>query len=164
MIEPNSAIVLRPHSRRFRAGIRLLAGVICASLALAQTARAQTKISIGYSPFIDALTAFAAKDKGIFAKHGLDAELVAVPLNSNMPAAVLSGAVNLGAMSTTVFLQAVDAGVKLQIVQNISMLPNKDAVIATPGGIVSDAVPRSIGRLTDAADPQRCSIRWRQKP
>jgi NitT/TauT family transport system substrate-binding protein len=130
VIEPKSAVVLRLHARCFRAGVRLLAAAICASFALAHAANAQTKISIGYSPFIDALTAFAAKDKGIFAKHGLDAELVLVPLNSNMPAAILSGSVNLGAMSTTVFLQAVDAGLKLQIAQNISMLPNKDAVIA----------------------------------
>jgi NitT/TauT family transport system substrate-binding protein len=130
VIEPKSAVVLRLHARCFRAGVRLLAAAICASFALAHAANAQTKISIGYSPFIDALTAFAAKDKGIFAKHGLDAELVLVPLNSNMPAAILSGSVNLGAMSTTVFLQAVDAGLKLQIAQNISMLPNRDAVIA----------------------------------
>jgi NitT/TauT family transport system substrate-binding protein len=130
VIEPKPAVILRLHARCFRAGIRLLAATICASLALAQAAHAQTKISIGYSPFIDALSAFAAKDKGIFAKHGLDAELVLVPLNSNMPAAILSGSVNLGAMSTTVFLQAVDAGLKLQIAQNISMLPNRDAVIA----------------------------------
>jgi NitT/TauT family transport system substrate-binding protein len=130
VIEPKSAAVINPRSHRLRAGICLLAGVICASFTLVHAANAQTKISIGYSPFIDALTAFAAKDKGIFAKHGLDAELILVPLNSNMPAAILSGSVNLGAMSTTVFLQAIDAGLKLQIAQNISMLPNKDAVIA----------------------------------
>lgn len=74
MIEPKSAAVINPRSHRLRAGICLLAGVICASFTLVHAANAQTKISIGYSPFIDALTAFAAKDKGIFAKHGLDAE------------------------------------------------------------------------------------------
>jgi NitT/TauT family transport system substrate-binding protein len=128
--EPKSGAAVRPGGRCHRSGIFLLAAAICASFVLAPAAHAQTKISIGYSPFIDALSAFVGKDKGIFAKHGLDAELVPVPLNSNMPAAILSGSVNLGAMSTTVFLQAVDAGLKLQIAQNISMLPNKDAVIA----------------------------------
>ena len=51
------------------------------------------------------------------------------PLNSNMPAAILSGSVNLGEISHRI-LQAIDAGLKLRIAQNISMLPNKDAVIA----------------------------------
>ena len=63
MIEPKSAAVINPRSHRLRAGICLLAGVICASFTLVHAANAQTKISIGYSPFIDALTAFAAKDK-----------------------------------------------------------------------------------------------------
>jgi NitT/TauT family transport system substrate-binding protein len=130
VIAPKSIAVVRPPAHRRGTGSFLRGVAICASFACAHAANAQTKISIGYSPFIDAMTAFAAKDKGIFAKHGLEVELVPVPLNSNMPAAVLSGSANLGAMSTTVLLQAVDAGLKLQIAQNISMLPNKDAVIA----------------------------------
>jgi ABC-type nitrate/sulfonate/bicarbonate transport system substrate-binding protein len=129
VIEPKSAAVINPRSHRLRAGICLLAGVICASFTLVHAADAQTKISIGYSPFIDALTAFAARTRESLPST-VSTRSSLVPLNSNMPAAILSGSVNLGAMSTTVFLQAIDAGLKLRIAQNISMLPNKDAVIA----------------------------------
>jgi NitT/TauT family transport system substrate-binding protein len=107
-----------------------LAACACATLGVSEPAVAATKLSIGYSPILDSLTTFAAKDKGIFAKHDLDVELVSVQLNSNMPAAILSGSLSLGSVNAAVFLQAVDGGLDLQIVQNVSMLPNHDAIIA----------------------------------
>jgi NitT/TauT family transport system substrate-binding protein len=106
-----------------------LAGLLAMGVATSATS-APVKVNIGFSPILDSLTAFVAKDKGIFEKHNIDANLVFVQLNSNIPAAILSKSIDLGSVSITVFLQAVDGGLDLQLVEGASKLPNKDALIA----------------------------------
>jgi NitT/TauT family transport system substrate-binding protein len=88
------------------------------------------KVNIGYSPILDSVTTFIAKDKGIFAKHNIDATLTLVTLNSNIPAGIMSKSLDLGAVSATVLIQAVDGGLDMQVVQGVSMLPNKNALMA----------------------------------
>lgn len=103
-----------------------------ASIALSLTvtpAQAATKLAVGYSPVLDSVAVFVAKDKGFFAKHDLDVELVPVNLNSNMPAAIVSGSIQVGAMNASVFLQAVDGGLGLKMIQNASKLPNSNAIL-----------------------------------
>ena len=39
-----------------------------------------TKVAIGYPPATDFLAAYVAKEKGIFAKHNIDATLVKIPV------------------------------------------------------------------------------------
>jgi NitT/TauT family transport system substrate-binding protein len=111
--------------------LRRAAGAACIIvLALAGTsAQAATKLAFGYSPVLDSVAIFAAKDKGFFAKHDLDVELVPVNLNSNMPAALVSGSIQVGAMNASVFLQAVDGGLDLKLIQNASELPNHNAIL-----------------------------------
>lgn len=113
---------------------RMLASAFAWGLGLALAAgpvsAEPTKVTIGYSPILDSLTAFVAKDEGIFAKHDIDANLVLVTLNSNIPAGIMSKSLDLGSVSTTVFVQAVDGGLDLQIVQGATMLPNKNALMA----------------------------------
>jgi NitT/TauT family transport system substrate-binding protein len=107
-------------------GLAATLSVACA----AGVAAEPRKVTIGYSPILDSLTAFIAKDKGLFAKHGIDATLTLVTLNSNIPAGIMSKSLDLGSVSTTVFVQAVDGGLDLQVVQGATMLPNKNALMA----------------------------------
>ena len=54
-----------------------------------------------------------AIDEGIFKKHGLEAEMVLIGINSNIPAAILSNSIQIGGPTSTVFLQAADGGLDL---------------------------------------------------
>ncbi len=63
-----------------------------------------------------------AVDEGIFKKHGLDAEMILIGINSNIPAAILSGSIQIGGPTSTVFLQAADGGLDLVAVAGASVM------------------------------------------
>jgi NitT/TauT family transport system substrate-binding protein len=112
-----------------RTARRLTVG-ICTSAALwlaaaAGPAGAQTKIQIGCTATTDCAAAMIAVDDGIFKKHGLDAEMVLIGINSNIPAALLSNSVQIGGPTATVFLQAVDGGLDLVAVAGASIMSER---------------------------------------
>lgn len=88
--------------------MRILGAAIALALA-AGPALAATKLSMNYTTG-ESVTAFAAKESGIFAKHGLDVDLVPVTQNSNAPAALESGSVQIGMIQVANLLQATDNG------------------------------------------------------
>jgi len=91
---------------------------------------AQTKIQIGCTATSDCASAMVAVDEGIFKKHGLDAEMVLIGINSNIPAAILSNSIQIGGPTSTVFLQAADGGLDLVAVTGASMMsPTSNANI-----------------------------------
>ncbi len=100
---------------------RLLAGVI-ALAGLSAPALAQTKIQIGCTATTDCASAMVAVDQGIFAKHGLDAQMVLIGINSNIPAAIVSNSIQFGGPTSSVFLQAVDGGLDLVGVEGASSM------------------------------------------
>lgn len=97
---------------------------LAAALALfgAQGAQAQTKITIGCTATGDCASAMVGVDAGIFAKHGLDAKMVLIGINSNIPAAIVSDSIQIGGPTTTVFLQAIDGGLDLVAVAGASRM------------------------------------------
>jgi NitT/TauT family transport system substrate-binding protein len=109
----------------------LLAGIL-AVVAIAAPAFAQTKIQIGCTATSDCASAMVAVDQGLFAKHGLDATMVRIGINSNIPAAIVSDSVQIGGPTETVFLQAVDGGLDLVAVAGASRMDPtaNDAVAA----------------------------------
>lgn len=72
-------------------------------------ANAAQKLTMNYTTG-ESATAFIAKDEGFFAKHGLDVDLVAVTQNSNAPAALESGSVQVGMIQIANLLQLTDGG------------------------------------------------------
>ncbi|MGJ4887902.1 ABC transporter substrate-binding protein [Bradyrhizobium sp. HKCCYLS3077] len=106
-------------------------GSVLATLALATAARAE-KIQIGCTATSDCASAMVAVDEGLFKKHGLDAEMVLIGINSNIPAALLSNSVQIGGTTSTVFLQAADGGLDLVAVAGASIMnkTSNDAVAA----------------------------------
>jgi NitT/TauT family transport system substrate-binding protein len=72
-------------------------------------AQAAQKITMDYTVG-ESVTAFAAKEAGFFAKHGLDVELVQMTQNSNAPAALQSGSLQVGMIQVANLLQAADGG------------------------------------------------------
>lgn len=73
------------------------------------SANAAQKLTMNYTTG-ESATAFIAKDEGFFAKHGLDVDLVAVTQNSNAPAALQSGSVQIGMIQVANLLQGADSG------------------------------------------------------
>src|SRR5258706_8696928 len=94
-------------------GALLIAAVTVAGVSAAD---AQTKIKVAYVPAVQLVDAHAAQQKGFFAKRGIDAELMTLGVSANMPAALASGSVDIGAATAPTFLQAVAGGLDLVIV------------------------------------------------
>jgi NitT/TauT family transport system substrate-binding protein len=100
---------------------RLFGAILVAVLGFG-SAQAQTKITIGCTATSDCASAMVAVDQGIFAKHGLDAKMVLIGINSNIPAAIVSDSIAIGGPTTTVFLQAIDGGLDLVAVAGASRM------------------------------------------
>ncbi|WP_163271012.1 ABC transporter substrate-binding protein [Chelativorans alearense] len=103
---------------RFFATIAFIAAGLTASAAPAWAAM---KMKVAYTPNGVTAPLYVAKDKGIFEAHGLDVELVPVPVNSTLPAAIMSGSVQSGTFTPTVFIQAVQAGLDLQAIAGMTV-------------------------------------------
>ena len=99
-----------------------LLATLAISLALTGSAAAQARIQIGCTATSDCASAMVAVDEGIFKKHGLDAEMTPIGINSNIPAAILSNSIQIGGPTATVFLQAVDGGLDLVAVAGASTM------------------------------------------
>lgn len=92
----------------------IASGVALATSAAAPVASAaNTKIVVGYTMVPDFVGAFIAKEQGFFEKRGLDVELQAITLTSNVPAALVSNSIQIGGTTPPVFLQAADSGLDL---------------------------------------------------
>jgi len=72
-------------------------------------APAATPLTLTYTVG-ESVTAFAAKEAGIFDKHGLDVTLLPVTQNSNAPAALASASVEVAMIQVANMLQAADSG------------------------------------------------------
>ena len=99
--------------------------------AAATTAQAQQKVQIGCTATSDCASAMIAIDEGIFKRLGLDAEMVLIGINSNIPAALLSNSIQIGGPTTPVFLQAADGGLDLVAVAGASIMNERTANLTT---------------------------------
>jgi NitT/TauT family transport system substrate-binding protein len=96
----------------------------------AASAQAQTKVNIGYSPAADFTPVFAAKDKGYFEKRGLDATLTRIPLASNIPAAMVSGSLQIGMGTGSMLVQTAEAGLGLVAITGASRFQKANSIVS----------------------------------
>jgi NitT/TauT family transport system substrate-binding protein len=101
------------------------------ALLLANAAQAQQKLQVGCTATGDCASAMIAIDEGIFKRLGLDAEMVLIGINSNIPAALLSDSIQIGGPTSSVFLQAVDGGLDLVAVAGGSIMNERTANLTT---------------------------------
>jgi len=120
----------------------LLVGAVALAMGVGP-ADAQTKLKIGCTATNDCASAMVARDKGIFAKYGIDPELVLIGINSNIPAAIVSDSIQIGGPTESVFLQAVGGGLDLVAVEGASVMDpvSNDAISAVErnGVVIKDA-------------------------
>jgi NitT/TauT family transport system substrate-binding protein len=94
--------------------MRTLLALVIATVAM--PALAQTKLIVGYTPANAFMPAFVAKDKGFFAKRGLDVTLQTVPQGSTIAGAMAGGTMQVGTLTAPVYLLSVEGGIDTQIV------------------------------------------------
>lgn len=130
-------------------------------------AQAQDKIIIGCTATTDCASAAVAVDEGIFKKNGLDAEMLLIGLNSNIPAALLSDSIQIGGPTPSVFLQAVDGGLDLVAAAGASVTAKSTAdtaaIVARPdAGIktAQDFVGKKVGAPGIGAFLQVLFAQW----
>ena len=130
----------------------LVAAGVAALLAVGPV-QAQTKIQIGCTATSDCASAMVAVDEGIFKKHGLDAEMVLIGINSNIPAAILSNSIQIGGPTSTVFLQAADGGLDLVAVSGASIMnpaSNANITAFVRNGITINSPKDFVGKKVGA--------------
>ena len=127
---------------RFAAKMIVMAAAMAA---VAGTASAQQKVTIGGTPNSGPATAMVADVEGIFQKHGLDATYTLIAINPSIPPALLSGSLQIGIPTPTTFLQAVDGGLDLVVIAGVAdnskdtplqIIVRKDGGIKAPKDLV----------------------------
>src|ERR1700694_5786666 len=84
--------------------------LLCAALAASPAAAQSTRINAGYTAGNDFLPAFVAKDKGFFERRNLDVTLPRIQIASNVPAALVSGSLQIGMGTVPMLLQTAEGG------------------------------------------------------
>jgi NitT/TauT family transport system substrate-binding protein len=123
-------------------------GVVAAALA-ASPLRAQT-VTVASAGGADSAPSFIAKEEGFYAKHGLDANAMLMPLMPTIPPAMMANAVQIGAINPTTLLQAIDGGLDLvalaggsviaHSLSNIGVVAGAESGITTPQDFVGKKV------------------------
>jgi NitT/TauT family transport system substrate-binding protein len=106
--------------------LRTIVAALVATVA-AGAAQAQQKVQIGCTATGDCASAMVAIDEGIFKRLGLEAEMVLIGLNSNIPAALMSNSIQIGGPTSSVFLQAADGGLDLVGIAGASSMNERTA-------------------------------------
>lgn len=121
------------------------------ALASAGPAQAQKKITFGHQQVFDLAPILLAQDKGFFAKHGLEVALKPIPLNSQNPAALEAGEVDIAMPTASVFLQAINGGLDMVAVAGFSETEKTDnnyGILVRPEANIkqpSDFVGKKVG-------------------
>jgi NitT/TauT family transport system substrate-binding protein len=127
--------------------LTFLGAVALAACLAASPGLAQTKLTLG-SVGSAVAGLFAAKEEGFFLKRGLDASIIMVKLDPDMPAALFAHSLDIAVMSTPTFFQAVDGGLDLVVLLGgtaTSKRPTEEAVVAA-NGLAIAAAPDFVGR------------------
>lgn len=113
---------------------------------------AQTKIQAGYTASGESGTSYVAVEEGFFKKRGLDVTLALIGVNSTIPQAMYADSLQLGILTPSVFLQAVDGGLDLVVIAGSSIttpeaMKNFGVVARTNAGIQTarDFVGKKVG-------------------
>lgn len=101
-------------------------GVLLA-VSAAAPACAQKKVTFGHQQIFDLAPILLAQEKGFFAKHGIEVALKPIPLNSQNPAALEAGEVDIAMPTASVLLQAVNGGLDLVAVSGYSETVKTDS-------------------------------------
>src|SRR5271168_1564448 len=137
----------KPWSGRFVhqgfAGKIAARAVVLALLTSAHAHADPFKLHIACTATSDCASAMVARDEGIFAKHGFDADMTLIGINTNIPPAIVSDSIQVGGPTSPVFLQAVSGGLDLVAIAGATIMqPSSNesiAAVARTGVTIKDA-------------------------
>src|SRR5246127_2447184 len=93
-------------------------------------AQAPTKVVVGYATIsASTLGLWLAQDEKIFAKNGIDADLVFMPGSPTLVAAINSGAIAVGFTGGTAILAAAAGGADFRVLAASHVRANHDLVV-----------------------------------
>ena len=127
------------------------AAVVAVPLLPLRAMAATTRIDYGYTAAADFASVFVAVEQGYFGKRGLEVAPQLIPIGSNIPAALESDSLQIGGLTPSTFLSAVDGGLNLVAIAGGSMSTKAGTelglVARTGSGIHSaqDCVGKKIG-------------------
>jgi len=132
---------------------KYLAIALLGALALisAGPANAQKKITFGHQQIFDLAPILLAQQKGFFAKRGLEVALKPIPLNSQNPAALEAGEVDIAMPTASVLLQAVNGGLDIVAISGYTETVKTDSnfgIVVRPESNIkepSDFVGKKVG-------------------
>ncbi len=124
---------------------KLLAGAIALALtAGVATAQDLLPLKIGAAGAVDHAPVFVGVERGIFAEHGLDAEVVMYQSGVDMVNGLLNGAQEVNVMGSVPYLSGLARGFPLVLIGHLHGDPNRDAysdnqsIIASAGSGVGE--------------------------
>ena len=118
------------------------AGALALMTASGRGSAAGAPLKLGYSASVAFANAFVAADQGLFARHGLDVEMVLVPNSSTTPAAIIAGSLQAATPTAPVTLQAIEGGLDLVVLAGGSVYPagtGEPAALARDGSDIHAA-------------------------
>jgi NitT/TauT family transport system substrate-binding protein len=125
------------------------------------------KLHIACTATSDCASAMVARDEGIFAKHGIDADVTLIGINTNIPPAIVSDSIQIGGPTSPVFLQAVSGGLDLVAVEGASVMDpvSSEAIVAMSRNGVTmheakDFVGKKVGAPGIGAFLQVLFVKW----
>ena len=130
--------------------MKVTSALAIGSVLLLAPVHAATKVHITYTAVSGYAASYIAKDQGFFEKRGLDVELSLAAHGGAIVAGVVSGSMEMGTPTPTVFLQAVDGGLDLVAVAATNAFPEKtnSGVVVREGSNIKtgqDLVGKKVG-------------------
>jgi NitT/TauT family transport system substrate-binding protein len=128
-----------------RGGITATSFILLSLLAfVCPSTFAQTKVTVGLTQFNEVAPVMIAKEENFFSKHRLDVDIQLISLNSTLPAALQSDAIQVASLTPPVLIQAVDGGLDLVVIAGGS--------VGSKGDTNFGVVARTDSGINDAAD------------
>lgn len=106
------------------------AAVAISSIGVSGDVNADTKIVVAYTAAGEFTPVFVAKEKGFFAKRGLDVSPTRIALASTVPAALVSNSAQIGVGTGPSLLQAVDGGLDLVAVSGAARQVKSNSMLS----------------------------------
>ena len=134
-------------------GLKAATGLALFAAALTPALADPIKLRIACTATSDCASAMVARDEGIFAKHGIDADMTLIGINTNIPPAIVSNSIQIGGPTATVFLQAVDGGLDIVAVAGASVMSpqtNGDIAAVARTGVEIKSAKDFVGKKVGA--------------
>ena len=120
-------------------------------------AQAPTKLRVVHTSSSLITPGFVADEQGFFAAHGLAVSFTPIPINSQLPAALVSGSAEIAYLTLSSLVQANDGGIELVAIAGTGAAypgGTNEAMVARPGSDVA-ACERVLAALKTVLEPMR---------